>query len=412
MSAGDLSKAVVAERAHVGRPSANVAEAARPRGVDDRAIALLSLVSDGFGGLESHVLELARRLQQAGRRPLVVVAPGSKLHEAARDHRLPCHPVRWMPWVRGQPIRNVLLAHTLVRLAGPRGLAAIHCNNRFEVGGALRAARRLQCACVLNYHVPGPFDTSILKGLTAFIAPNAGIVSFVAQENDARDLGLAAVEQIPPLVDTTRLRAFDDQRPPRRWFADNLGLSLHDGPVVCMVGNMVPDLLHKNYPLLFQALQRLRHQEGLRVQALLVGDGPARPHLEAMADQLGLSEDVHFLGYRSPEVPGIIAKSDLLVLASSHEAFGIVLVEAALMRKAAVAARRTGAESIIVDRETGLLFDNGDEASLARAISTLLRDPAWAASLAARAYERANELFTPEVVLQRYLGLYGIAQPC
>ena len=412
MRVADVSRPVLPGPARARDPSAKIARDPAARGSDDRAIALLSLVADGFGGLESHVLELARQLHESGRRPVVVVAPGSKLHEAARDLHLPCHPVRWMPWVRGQPVRNVLLARTLVRLAGPAGLAAIHCNNRFEVGGALRAARRLQCPCVLNYHVPGPFDTGILKGLTAFVAPNAGIVSFVAQENEARDLGLAAVEQIPPLVDTTRLRAFDDQRPSRQWFADNLGLSLHDGPVVCMIGNMVPDLLHKNYPLLFQALHRLRHQEGLPVQAILVGDGPARPHLEALAGQLGLTADVHFLGFRSPEVPGIIAKSDLLVLASSREAFGMVLVEAALMRKAAVAARRTGAESIIVDRETGLLFDNGDEASLARAISTLLRDPHWAASLAARAYERATALYTPEVVLRRYLQLYGLAQPC
>jgi glycosyltransferase involved in cell wall biosynthesis len=367
----------------------------------DARVALVSLVSDGFGGLESHVLNLARCLRRVGRESVLVVTPNSRLHEAASDDGLLCHPVAWMSWVRGQPVRDVLLARTLLSLGSRQGLSAIHCNNRFEVRGAVRAAHRLGCPSVMNYHVTSPFDTSILKGLSAFVAPNADIVSFVRQENTMHMLGIAAVEHVPPLIDAAR-----------QWFVDHLGLRLRDDPIVCMIGNMVPDLLHKNYPLFFRALRLLKEQKGLHVQALLVGDGPARPQLESLAAELGLRDDVHFLGFRSAEVPGIIGKSDLLVLASSREAFGIVLVEAALMHRVAVAARRTGAESIIVDHETGLLFDNGDEASLAQAIETVLRDTDKAQRLAACAYDRANAMYVPEVVLQRYLSLYGAASRC
>jgi glycosyltransferase involved in cell wall biosynthesis len=371
------------------------------------AIAIVSLVDDGFGGLEHHVINLARQLESIGRPAILVVPRSSRLHERALTHKLRCHPVTWVRWVRGQPVRTFLLSHTLIDLGRRCEIAAIHCNNRFEVSGTLRAARVLDCTSVMNYHVPAKFDARSLAGMSAVAAPNAEVIDFIARENQQMNLGIGAIRHIPPILDSARLLSFCDQRPRKEWFRAVLDIHLRDGPVICMIGNMVPDLLHKNYPLLFRALRRLKDVHQLPVQAVLVGDGPARPHLEGLRGELGLTQDVHFLGYRSAEVPGIISMSDFCVLASSHEAFGMVLVEAALMRKAAIAARGTGAEQIIVHRETGLLFENGSVSSLAEAIAVLVRQPALASGLGSRAHARAAARFVPEVVIEEYLNLYA-----
>lgn len=376
-------------------------------GVCRHHIILVHLVHGGFGGLETHVLNLARHLAARGQPPLLVLAKGSQLHRLAEREGLPCHALGWMRWLRGQPLRELLLYLTLLALARRVGARVIHCNNRFEVAAVRRAARQLHARSVFNYHVPDPFETSVITGVDTVIAPNAPVLAFIRAENAQRGLGIRRIELLPPVFDAKKFLDFVGGSPARDWFFSELQLPLKKGPIVCMIGNMVEDLEHKNYPLLFHAFAYLIHERKIEVQAVLVGDGPSRGYLEKLARTLRVHEHVHFVGQRQAQVPGIIGHSDMLVLASSHEAFGIVLVEAALMKKPAIAARRTGAEQVIIDGKTGLLFDNGSEISLAHAIEALIRRPEWRQLLGGAAYERACEHFVPEVVVGRYIDIYA-----
>ncbi|MGH9716603.1 MAG: glycosyltransferase family 4 protein [Candidatus Acidiferrales bacterium] len=100
---------------------------------------------------------------------------------------------------------------------------------------------------------------------------------------------------------------------------------------------------------------------------IFAGEGPLRATLESEARQLGISTRVRFLGFVNQSVlPGIYTASDVLVLPSEYEPFGVVVNEAMLCGCCAVVSDRVGARfDLVSDGETGFVFRAGDVDSLA-----------------------------------------------
>lgn len=110
---------------------------------------------------------------------------------------------------------------------------------------------------------------------------------------------------------------------------------------------------------------------------VFAGDGPMRESLEARAQALGISDRVRFLGFvNQSQLPGVYCASDLLVLASVHEAFGLVVNEAMACGCPAVVSDRVGAKfDLVRDGETGYVYPAGDIAALANIFRRALSDP-------------------------------------
>lgn len=121
---------------------------------------------------------------------------------------------------------------------------------------------------------------------------------------------------------------------------------------------------HKNIDLLLNAF----HNAHPRVNGMLlniVGEGPDRSRLEAMARDLGITENVNFLGKLDRHrVPAEMATADAYVLSSQYETFGVALIEALAMGLPAVATRCGGPETILSVRQ-GILVTSGNVAELA-----------------------------------------------
>lgn len=126
------------------------------------------------------------------------------------------------------------------------------------------------------------------------------------------------------------------------------------------------------------------------IKLVFVGDGPARKQYEAVARKLG--NRVLFLGHRK-EVAQLMAASDLFVLPSIREAFGLVILEASALELPVIASRVGGISEIIEDNKTGLLVPPENSRALADALSLLLKDPAHAAKLAKNARRRIETQF-------------------
>ncbi|MEX1183827.1 MAG: glycosyltransferase family 4 protein [Gemmatimonadota bacterium] len=126
-------------------------------------------------------------------------------------------------------------------------------------------------------------------------------------------------------------------------------------------------------------------QGRVEVDAVLVGDGPERPRLEALVDELGVREMVTFLGSRpNDQMPALLASSDVAVFPSLMEATSVAALEA-MSCGVPVAASRVGGLPEIVDESTGTLFEPANPQSLADALSMLLkRDDLAAAGRTAR----------------------------
>lgn len=127
------------------------------------------------------------------------------------------------------------------------------------------------------------------------------------------------------------------------------------------------------------------------VELVLLGDGPLRPELEALADSLSIRRRVHFLGARE-DVAQLLPALDVFALPSLTEGLSIALLEACAAGLAIVATDVGGNPEIIKDGCTGLLVPADDHEATRAALEALLNDEALRACLgtAARSWVRAN----------------------
>ena len=144
------------------------------------------------------------------------------------------------------------------------------------------------------------------------------------------------------------------------------------GPVrLVFVGRLAPV---KGVRVLLEAFEQAR-AGGTDLRLTVIGDGPDRTAIQAMA--AGLGDAVCFTGYQSQdEVAAHLAESDIFVLASFAEGVPVVLMEAMASGLPVIATRIAGIPELVADGESGLIVAPGDAAALADAILRLVADPA------------------------------------
>jgi glycosyltransferase involved in cell wall biosynthesis len=176
-----------------------------------------------------------------------------------------------------------------------------------------------------------------------------------------------------------------------------------DGLVVGYAGRLTPE---KGLEVLLEAAALC----GAAIQVSLMGDGPARPVLEAQAHALGLAGRVQF---RPPAPPAQVAEFlrglEVLVLPSRatpvwKEQFGRVLAEAMACGVPVVGAESGAIPEVI--GEAGLTFPEGDAAALAERLLALQRSPGLRRELAERGRTRAVERFCVERITAATLEVY------
>ena len=162
-------------------------------------------------------------------------------------------------------------------------------------------------------------------------------------------------------------------------------------PRLLFVGRMHPD---KDLPTLLRAFAMVKHA-GATLE--LVGDGPQRPMLEALAGELGLGDRVVFSGYL-PDPTEAYHRARLLVLTSRLESFGNVVAEALAHGLPVVSTASAGPREILDQGRFGTLVPIGDVAALANALEESLASPGDPEPRRARA-----ALFSIENATQAYL---------
>ena len=186
------------------------------------------------------------------------------------------------------------------------------------------------------------------------------------------------------------------ERPPDLEFRSQL--SPKGTPILCHVSNFRPV---KRVLDVIDTFARVRAER--EVTLLMVGDGPDRARAEARCRELDLAQDVVFLGkVKNPIEPLLI--SDLLLLPSETESFGLVALEAMAAGVPVVSSNVGGLPEVNVQEETGYLREVGDVEGMAQDALAILDDGALR-SFKQRAKARAAE-FTINRILPHYLELY------
>ena len=175
--------------------------------------------------------------------------------------------------------------------------------------------------------------------------------------------------------------------------------------LIC-VGRLSPE---KGQAGLLRAFAQLRERhEDVRLR--LVGDGPDRNALEALAAELGLTDRLTFLGrLNENDTLAEIAESDLLVLPSFMEGLPIVLMEAMALGVPVVASRVAGIPELVEDESAGLLFAPSDWGGLARCIERLLTDGPLRKSLAEQGKRKVLAEFDAQASAKVLTGLFEMA---
>lgn len=174
-----------------------------------------------------------------------------------------------------------------------------------------------------------------------------------------------------------------------------------EAPLIGTVGRLVPV---KNLGLFLEMAGRLRQSVPPAV-FMIVGDGPERPRLEALAVRLGLGGAVRFAGFRE-DAAALMAGFDLFVLSSRHEGVPLALLEAMALGLPAVVPRVGGLPEVVRDGETGFLVLPGDVEALTAACLRLLGDESLRRRTGALAAEAAEAEFSLPRLREGLLAIY------
>lgn len=150
-----------------------------------------------------------------------------------------------------------------------------------------------------------------------------------------------------------------------------------------------------------RAVIELVNHRNRQVELVMVGhaDAPYRDDLEQLAKDNGVDHRIRILPYQD-DVQRILKQADIVLVCSRMEAFGRVILESMLSGKPIIGTNSGGTPELIVEGETGLLYETGNVSQLVDQIENLIDDPLLRQEIAKNGSEFARTTFT----LENYAG--------
>jgi glycosyltransferase involved in cell wall biosynthesis len=137
----------------------------------------------------------------------------------------------------------------------------------------------------------------------------------------------------------------------------------------------------------------------------MVGDGSERRNAEHRARCLGVFEQCSFVG-KQPRIVDYLSASDVLLLPSDQESFGLAALEAMACEVPVIASRVGGLPEVVTDGETGYLSPVGDLDKMAADAARLVVDHKLRREMGQRARESAISRYRTDVVIPQYIEYY------
>lgn len=352
--------------------------------------------TDIAGGAESMLLDLCRRQQAAGLRPMIAHfdhpyfarhCSDLKIDTFELPGRARFKKMATLPWfafkfARRLRQRRVALLHS--HLFGP------------IVGGSVAAflARIPHVGTLHDIHMieDAPARIRQLQGAlwlgTRLIAVSRQMQGFYRQRLKWRNERIGYIHNgIEPTGEIVAIGK------------ESLGVSLHD-PVAIAVGRLVP---LKRLQDALQALAIVLKSQPMTL--LVVGTGPEQASLQALARQLNIAEQVKFLGERR-DVPALLRSADLFIQCSQTEGLSMSVIEALHAALPCIVTAVGGNPELVSHEINGALVEVGDCESLAAWMKILAQDEARRIAMGRHSREIALREFSGRVCADHYLSCY------
>src|SRR5690349_16236198 len=146
-------------------------------------------------------------------------------------------------------------------------------------------------------------------------------------------------------------------------------------------------------------------KKGVKTRLVMVGDGSERPNAEHRARCLGIYDYCTFVG-KQPRIVDYLSASDVLLLPSEQESFGLAALEAMACEVPVVASRVGGLPEVVTDDETGFLSPVGDVDKMATDAARLLSDEKLRHDMGQAAREFAIDRYCTDCVIPEYISFY------
>ena len=333
-------------------------------------------------------------------------------YENPEDCRIPyCDtyydiPFERLPW---KP-KNIQSYKMLKKIIDEGNYDIIHCHT--PVGAmiarlAALAARKKGTKVIYTAHGFHFFKGAPLTNWLLFypaewlLAPVTDVLITINREDHARalkKLHAKRIEYVPGVgINTAKFRELAIDREAKR---AGLGYGAEDF-LVLTVAEMTAN---KNHITILKALALLKEKGELgNIHYLICGRGEMWASLEQSARELGISDHVNFLGYRT-DAPELYKASDLFAFVTFREGLSVALMEAMSSGMPIVCAKIRGNTDLIDDQVSGVFSENSPEA-VAEHILDLYRDPERRQKLGQAAAEKAL-LFDDKNVLEQVKNIY------
>ena len=368
-------------------------------------IGIVCYASVGGSGVVAS--ELARCLAERGHQTHVISSDTPfRLRESDSGVRFHRVETPGYPLFR-EPQYLLALANRVVQVARAHRLDIIHAHYAIPHAAAAYLARQILASS--GAHVPRTITT--LHGTDVTILGSdpsyRETVAFCIDQSDAVTAVSASLrdetkQQMPVTSDIVVIPNFLDYGFHRRALDPALRARWcrADERLVIHISNLRPV---KQIDAVVRVFARIR--ERVKARLLIVGEGPELSRAVQLIDELGVTAYVELAG-ETQDVVGLLSVSDLFLLPSLQESFGLSALEAMACGVPVVASNVGGLPEVVVDGVTGFLHPAAAVDRMADSGIAILSDPMLHSRLAAEGVRVAKERFSADRIVPQYAALY------
>jgi len=346
---------------------------------------LVLCLSNGYGGLELYAAREVKQLQQQGHDPIAVVAHRSMLDSHLREEGIIPLPLkvtnRRLPLLAAKRLAHLIDEHQI-------DLVHIHWNNDLNLAVLGKKLSRMKPKLVYSRHMAithskkDPLHRWFYREVDRMI-----VITRLMQQEAERYLPLPSVRISQLYLGVANVN--DTPADYQNCYGENFPRRQLN---VALFGRIEP---YKGQHVLISAVSELV-KDGIDVSATIVGhvmDKTYADELQRNVTENSLDTYIKFESFVRNPVQRMKCY-DVIILTTTCETFGLVLVEAMQAGLMVIGTNAGGVKEIINDKETGLLFEPGDAQQLKSLLLDLYRNPEKISSMAMKGKQRAKMLFS------------------
>lgn len=365
--------------------------------------AILMLITPfKFDGLVMHSLSSNKAHLNNGHNIYTIVLKDSDAEKKLVEQKISYY--RFTKSKIFKPFNQPGISKIIQTIVKKHNIKIIHCNVHKEIN-MLKKIKDTDVKIILTRHSPNAPALKYLKKFNMILCVNNFCINKINKKFENKKIKPPIIKHISPFFNEQESLNFvpDEKTDKQSFFKKEFGLDILPHPIITMTARL---LRYKNHELMLKAIHKLVYEKNTQVNLVLCGDGKRKDFLKTLAKQLKIDKYVHFLGFTYKRIE-VMYHSDINALTTRDEAFGIALMEAALLRKVLIGPTKTGVINTIKHEKTGLLFENNNLDDLVEKLEILIKNSNTRKKFGQNAYKHVKNNFISNIVMQKIENFYS-----